>query len=175
MANHRFRKMDLAFFVFLSRYFWLVGLGVNGINAAIFRARSQAYIRQNPALAPGYNTLIRGFLICSSLPFLTMGFGILVGDVPTIWHFLYPYAGNPYVLVWWAVYWLTLAFLTHWVVLRGGAEMLISHPGLMRGNPKNPKMVKLFWLFMLAASTTFTVLVFHQSTSPIPPELYELG
>ncbi|WP_017297953.1 hypothetical protein [Nodosilinea nodulosa] len=159
--------MDSLFVLFLNRYFWLICLLVTWINAVIFKLRSRPYIRQNPALAPGYATLIRGFLVCSSLPWLMMGFGILVGDVPAIWYFLYPNTNDPYVLAWWVLYWLNIGTIAYWVILRGGAEMMISHPGFLRGSSPSLKTVKLFWLLMLGTTIVITIILFNQ---PLPTE-----
>ncbi|MGB3494415.1 MAG: hypothetical protein WBA57_16935 [Elainellaceae cyanobacterium] len=159
--------MDLILVLLLNRYFWLICLFLTWINAVIFKVRSRPYIRQNPALAPGYATLIRGFLVCSSLPWLMMGFGILVGDVPAIWYFLYPNTDNPYVLAWLVMYWLNIGSIAYWVILRGGAEMMISHPGFFRGNSPSPKMIKLFWLLALGTAVATTIIMFHQ---PLPTE-----
>ena len=157
--------MDFLFLSVINRYFWLICLLVTWLNTVIFKVRSQSHIRDNPALAPGYATLIRGFLVCSSLPWLVMGFGIVVGDVPTIWHFLYPNTSDPYVLAWWITYWLTIGFVAYWVILCGGAKIMVSHPGFLRGNPTNPQLIKLFWLLALAVATAFTVIMFNQ---PLP-------
>ncbi|NEQ99344.1 MAG: hypothetical protein F6K30_21995 [Cyanothece sp. SIO2G6] len=160
--------MDAIFFNLASRYFWIVCLVVNLINAVIFKVRSQSHIRQDPSLASGYTTLIQGFLICSSLPWLAMGFGIMVGNVPTIWYFLYPGTGNPYVVAWWVVYWLTISFVSQWIVLRGGAEMMVKYPGFLRGNSKNPRTIKLTWLLMLAGTAAFTIIMFNQAPPAEP-------
>lgn len=154
-------------FEFLNLHFWLVAIAVTTLNALILWGRSQSYIRRDPSLLPGYRFLTRGYWVCMSLPWFVMGAGILLGGVPSIWHFLAPQSGNPYVLAWWMIWWAIVAFVTHWIVVRGGAEMLISHPGFLRGNPSNPKLIKFFWLLMLAANTAITIFVFAQP--PLPP------
>lgn len=163
--------MDL-FFVTLYRYFWLVALVVAGLNTVILWWRSRAYIAQNPALAPGYATLLRGYFVCLSLPWVVMGVGVVMGGIPNVAYFFYPRTGNPYVIAWWVVYWLLAAFVTYWIVQRGGAEMLVSHPGFLRGNPTNPKTVKLTWLVLLAGSTAAIAIAAAQTP---PPSLTGLG
>ena len=163
--------MDAVFFTLMSRYFWAICLGVNTLNAVILWLRSRPYRQQNPALTAGYVTLTRGYWIVMTLPWVAMGYGVLVGGVPSIWHFLYPSSGNPYVLAWRGVYWLTIIFVMQWDLLRGGAEMMASYPGFLRGNPKNPKHIKLFWLLMVAGSATFTVVMFNQPAPEFSPVL----
>jgi hypothetical protein len=160
----------MTLFNLVNRYFWLVAIAVAGLNAAILWQRSQRHIRENPALAPGYATLLRGYWICSTLPWVVMGIGIVLGGIPEIVYFLHPRTTNPYVLAWWGTYWLVVGFITHWMLFRGGAEMMIAHPGFVRARSITPKGLKLYWLLALAGSVVFTVVMFSQ-TPPLPLEI----
>lgn len=156
-------------FEFLSRYFWAVAIAVNTLNTLILWWRSQSYIRSDPSLLPGYVLLTRGYWIGLSLPWLVMGAGLLSGGVPAIRYFLVPQSGNPFVLAWWIVWWAIVAFITDWVVRRGGAEMFITHPGFLRGNPTNSKTIKFFWLLLLAVNTAITIYIFAQPPVSLSP------
>lgn len=153
-------------FVILNRYFWVLALVVTALNGFIFHLRSRHYIQQNPALAPGYAVLVRGFVLYNSLPWIVMGIGILIGHVPQIWNFLYPRDGNLFIWAWWGSLWLLYLLGTYWILGRGGAEMLVTHPGFVRGNPKNATTIKRAWLFMLAIAVAVSIIVW---TQPVPP------
>lgn len=159
--------MDTDFFDFLSRYFWAIGLGVTGLNIAIKWIQLKPRMREAPELIPGYVALLRGFALISLVIWLPMGIGIWFGKVPTIWHFLYPNSGNPYVLAWWVLYWGVIGAVTYWILFRGGAQMLVRHPGFLRGNPKNPTVIKAVMLLALSCAAIATVLMFNQ---PLPPD-----
>lgn len=161
--------MELLFNL-VSRQFWVIGLAITSLNTLLLWWRSQSYIRQDPSLLPGYVLLARGYWICLSIPWLVMGFGIVWGGVPSIWHFLAPRLGNPYVLTWWVSWWVIVTVLTYWFLRGEGAELLVSHPGFFRGTPSSPRLVKLLWLIFLASQTAITIFFFADS-SPLPLEL----
>ncbi|MEM9218231.1 MAG: hypothetical protein AAGD25_28300 [Cyanobacteria bacterium P01_F01_bin.150] len=162
--------MSTNIFDFLGRYFWAVGLLLAAVNTALKWLQLQPRMRESPELAPGYMQLLRGFWLISTLPWIPMGIGILWGNVPTIWYFLYPSSGNPYVLAWWGVYWCWVSALAYWVLFRGGAKILVTHPGFLRGNPKNPKWIKVGMLLALVGAAIASVLIFNQS-EPIIPDI----
>ena len=160
--------MDIVIFNFFSRYFWVIGIVFAVVNTAIKWVQLRPRMKESPELASGYIILLRGFLLMFALPWIPMGIGILWGNVPTIWHFLYPSSGNSYVLAWWVVYWCGNGALAYWILFNGGAQMLVSHPGFLRGNPQNPKWIKLWALFLLAGAAIATVMMFNQPSPSIP-------
>lgn len=140
-------------------YFWLLIILVNGINALTVWAKTRRYVRQQPELADGYITLIRGFFFWANLPWVIMGAGLLGGNVSSIDAFFAPQLSNLFVVAWWGAIALLYALGTYWILWNGGAEMLVKHPGILRGNPSNPKVIKLFWLLALAGGVTASVLI----------------
>lgn len=155
-------------FEIMSRYFWAVAIVVTGINVAIFKARSTRHIQENPELAEGYATLLRGYLIWLNIPWIVMGIGCTVGGIPTVWHYFRPQDGNPYVLAWFASVFMLWIAGTYWLLFRGGAEMLVKHPGAFNINTSNPTMVKLFW-FLCLAGGVFGVIMMWTLDIPLPP------
>lgn len=133
----------------LLNYFWLVAIGFNGLNAVIFWVKAQRYTQQNPELRPGYIRLIRAFFLGMSVPWVVMGVGLAIGSVSNIADYLDPRAGNPFVIAWWVSIWVLLLSFGYWIWFQSGAEQLIQHPGLIRGNPTSPKQIKLGWLLLL--------------------------
>ncbi len=135
--------------VFFSRHGWLLFVLVTCANGAIWWYRARRRTADAPALGPGYRRLIRGWLIYGNLPWLVMGIGMVIGGVPTIWHFFDPKNG-PFVLAWYASVVLLWALSIYWLFFRGGAEALVAHPGLLRSPVNSPRAIKLYFLLALA-------------------------
>ena len=110
----------------MSDWFWLLAILVTSVNAGILYARSRSPVAADPSLAPGYRTLILGYLVYLNLPWLVMG----IGGAPTA-DYVRPSLGQPVVVAFHASIVLVWIVLTAWV-FRGGAEILVTHPGAMR-------------------------------------------
>ena len=162
------RADPMALFEWIYRYFWLIAIVVGCINSAIIWSRLQPQLQAHPERRAGYVTLVKGYWFIGTFPWLVMGMGILVGGVPHLLYYLYPQVGNAYVLAWWATLWLMQAWLTVWLLWQGGAEMLVSQPGFMRGKPTSARRLKFYWLLMLAGAVTATVLIFSQTPTDLP-------
>jgi hypothetical protein len=130
---------------------WLFFVAVTFANAAIWWFRSSDETARNPALAPGYRRLIRGFLIYGNIPWLILGCAI---ELPR----LIPSLSSGPLLVFFMcvipVYWILTGY---WLFFRSGAEDLARHPGILQGSPRDPDAIKGLFLFVLAG--TF-ILVF---------------
>lgn len=148
-----------------ARQAWLIMIAVTVANAFILKFRSRAYIQQRPRLASGYGRLFRGVLLWGNLPWVVMGIGIHFGGVRGIFSFFRPRDGDPFVLAWFGVVvalWL-LGF--YWLFARRGAEFLIEHPGLLRGNPTSPTMIRFSYCLMVAGGIAG---IFFMSFGDIP-------
>jgi hypothetical protein len=144
-------------FDFISKYFWLIAIGVTVINALIFKSRAKKHIKENPKLEEGYSTLFRGYFLWANIPWIVMGIGCTIGGVPSIWHYFRPRDGNPYVLVWFASVFFLWILGTYWLFQKGGTEILSTHPGAIilyygykTKEITNPTTIKIFWLLALA-------------------------
>ncbi len=140
-------------FVFISRHGWVLFVLVTCLNGAIWWYRARRRIAETPELEPGYRRLIRGWLIYGNIPWLVMGLGILVGGVPTIWHFFNARNG-PFVLAWYVSVVVLWVLSVYWLFFRGGAEALVAHPGLFRSPVQSPRAVKAYFLLALAGGIT---------------------
>jgi hypothetical protein len=98
-----------------------------------------------------------------------MGAGILFGGVPSMFHFFRPRDGNPFVLAFFASVFLIWILGTFWLLFRGGADMLVKHPGLFNVDFKSPLMLKLFW-FLCLAGGIFGVIMMFTMDVPVPPQ-----
>jgi hypothetical protein len=157
--------MDL--FSLLTKWFWAVSIIVTLLNTAIFRSRASRQIQANPKLQEGYRTLIKGLVFWGNLPWVIMGVGCVFGGVPSVFHFFRPRDGNPFVLAFFASVFLEWILGTYWLVYRGGAQMLVTHPGLFNLDLKTPRMVVLFWFLSLAGGI-FAVIMMFSREIPLP-------
>ena len=136
--------MDLIF-----KHAWLLFIGVMCVNGAVWWTRAQREIAADPTLEPGYRMLIRGWLVYGNLPWLVMGAGVLIGEVPSPLHYFNPRNGIFVALFYVSVVavWVALAY---WIFLRQGAEMLVRHPGLLQLPVQQPWAVKALVVLSLA-------------------------
>ncbi len=154
-------------FEFASRYFWAAAIVMTAVNVAILKVRSTRYIQEDPERAEGYAVLFRGYLIWMSLPWVVMGIGCTFGGVRTVWRYLRPQDGDPYVLAWFASVFAVWIVVTCWLLFRGGAEMLIRHPGVLNVKTSNPTVVKLFWFVCLAGGVAGVIIMWTLNI-PLP-------
>jgi hypothetical protein len=156
-------------FLFLTKWFWAVCIAVSFINARMFQARARRHALDNPQLSEGYRAIIKGFVMWGNLPWVVMGIGCVFGGVPSVFDFFRPRDGNPFVLAFFASVILVWVLGTYWLVFRGGAEMLVKHPGLFNVDLKNPKVVKLYWFLCLAGGVAGMILMFS-GVIPLAPQ-----
>lgn len=144
----------------IGRWIWLFLILPNLLNTGILHVRMRKLVAEHPEREPGYRILVRGLLLLN-IPFLVMGVGFLVGKVPTILHFFRPQDANPYVLAFYGSNFLLWLFLAHWVFCRGGADMIVKHPGLFNTDIQNPWVAKWICLFgLLMGIAILAVLIF---------------
>lgn len=134
----------------LSRWFWVLFVFATISNAVLWWRRGAPYRREHPELEPGYRTLVRGLLVWGDLPWLVMGAGILVGRVPSIFSYFNIPAGGPWVGAFHGSLILVWALGTYWMLLRGGAETFVRHPGLLNRPIDDPVVIKGAWLLSVS-------------------------
>jgi hypothetical protein len=132
------------------RHFWIAFIAATIANAAIFWARSRRHVAADPSLAAGYRKLLWGLLLWGNVPWVIMGLGCLFGGVPSVFHYVRPRDGNPFVLAFFASGLLIMGLGTYWLFSRGGAEMIVRHPGLLNVDLQSPALLKFFWCLCLA-------------------------
>lgn len=143
----------------IGRWIWLIFILVNLLNTGFFRIKMRRLVQEHPEREPGYRILARSPLLLN-IPFLVMGVGFLVGKVPTILHFFRPQDANPYVLAFYGSVFLLWLFIAHWIFCRGGADMIVKHPGLFNMDFPSPKAVKRMWLAALLVLIGTLALMF---------------
>src|SRR5262245_4576008 len=117
--------------VVFMRYGWVLLVAGMLLNIPFLWRRVRPHIAAHPELVGGYRLLLFGLATGLSLPWLVMGFGCVVGGVPTIFHFLSPASGGPFVWTFWVVVYAEFLLVGYWVVFGGGAEILVRYPGVM--------------------------------------------
>ena len=129
----------------LSRHAWFLFVVVTCVNAVVWWHRGQPIIAKHPERRERYLRLVRGFLFWGNLPWLVMGLGIVVGSVPSTFHYFNPRNG-PFVIAWFVTV-IGLWILTFiWLFFRRGAETLIEHPGLLNLPVSSPWAIKIIFL-----------------------------
>lgn len=153
--------IDAIFF----RYTWLLFIFITCLNGVVWRWRARKHISADPALAPGYARLIRGWLIYGNLPWVVMGLGILFGGVPTTFHYFNPRNG-PVVLLWYGIVVALWVASVYWIFFRGGAELLIAHPGLLNLPSDRPWILKGYFLLCLAGGVAGLLMMIFWNVPP---------
>jgi len=139
-------------------FFWLLAIIVTSIPVLGAKQASKYYVRQDPSLTAGYRRLFCRYLIWMNIPWVVMGTGMIIGKVPSLWHFFKPRDGNPYVLAWFGSLIVLMVAITYWIFFRGGAEILIKHHGVLSISTSNPMVIKLFWLMFLSVGLLVIVM-----------------
>jgi hypothetical protein len=148
---------------FLERLVWVPFIAMTFANAAIFKARAKRRVQEHPELEEGYQAIIRGFTFWGTIPWVVMGIGCLSGGVQSVEDYFRPGEGNPFVLAFFLSAFVIWTLGTNWILFRGGAEMLVRHPGLFNWDFTSPKQVKLWWIVYFTAGVSVAVLMFAQS------------
>ncbi|MBW8039616.1 MAG: hypothetical protein FVQ85_06410 [Planctomycetes bacterium] len=163
--------IKIIFYAF-SKYFWVFAIFITLIPVATAKRASNHYIQKKPELAPGYSKLFCGYLIWMNIPWVVMGIGCTVGQVPSIWYFFNPRDSNPYVLAWFSSIFIMMIVITYWIFFKGGAEFLIKHHNVLSIDISNPKVIRFFWLLLLVAGV-FIMLTMWVVDFPIPQLLLQ--
>jgi hypothetical protein len=141
---------------FIFRYTWVMFIAVTIINGIIFKTRSQRYIADNPDLKDGYDKLIKGWLFYGNIPWVIMAIGDMTGITNGVWNYFHPKSMNPMVLVFHFSIVVIWILGSNWIYLRGGADFLARHPGLIKFHGPglykditSPKTIKMIWALAL--------------------------
>jgi hypothetical protein len=112
-------------FAVIGRYFWLLCLGFSAYNYVIGMRSLSSRDPTDPRASRDAIALRRWFAISSAVPWVVMGWAIIIGGVPNIWYFFRPQDRNPYVLAWFATIFVGAIYFAFWVFFLGGAEKVV--------------------------------------------------
>jgi len=147
-------------FDFLGRWFWALMILVSLINLVAMRSRTDKLAQGDPQKKKMYTKILNVSYGSSIITFLVMGIGILIGGVPTMFHFFRPQDGNPFVLALLALIVVFWSLNFYWVFFRGGAQILAEHPGAVT-KWENPLLIKLSALLMLVGGIVGIFMMFR--------------
>ncbi len=85
----------------------------------------QKFVGDPQRIAAGAR-LMRQFAGIGVLPWLVMGWGVLVGGVPGVWSYFRPQDGNPYVWAWLASIFALSVANAVWVLAFDGARKMVE-------------------------------------------------
>jgi len=137
------------------------------LNVYKMKRKAAVQILAHPELEEGYRAIIKGFAISIIIPWAIVGFGCLFGGMRSMFDVFQPRHGNPYVLAFHASVILETLLGTNWIVFRGGAEMLVKHPGIFNYDLRSPRMVILLWFLCVAGTVVGETMMFSQII-PLP-------
>lgn len=117
--------MNANLFSFIGRYFWAVCLAICAYNYVLGMRTVGSRGPSDPSASPAAISLRRWFAVAGALPWVVMGWAIMIGGVPNIWYFFRPQDRNPYVLAWFATLFILAFGFAFWVFLLEGAEKVV--------------------------------------------------
>jgi len=132
-------------FLFVDKWYWAICIVLTFVNAGAYQVKARRQIEDHPELKQGYQTIAKGLVTWGNLPWVVMGVGCVFGGVPSGLSFFRPRDGNPFVLAFFASVFLLLGLGTCWLAFRGGAKLVVDHPGLFNVNLKSPRTVMILW------------------------------
>jgi hypothetical protein len=112
-------------FSILGHYFWLLCLGISAYQYFVGMRSWASRGPSDPRASPAAISLRRWFAVAGALPWVVMGWAIVVGGVPNIWYFFRPQDRNPYVLAWFATLFILALGFAFWVFFLEGAEKMV--------------------------------------------------
>ena len=74
-------------FHFFARNFWLIALVMSVFNGFYYTLSSREKIKNDPSLINSYNKIFYGTVVFPGILWIVMGIGIIIGDVPSVFHF----------------------------------------------------------------------------------------
>jgi hypothetical protein len=164
MEEEQIRQIFLMF----SKYFWVAAIVVTCLNAIIMSLFMQG-AKAGERIKMMFNL---GFWL--NVPWIVMGFGCTLGGVPSLWHYLRPRDGEPFVLAWWASVLVLYVVSFYWMFIGGGAAKLanfgmIRYYGLGKSTAiRSEKVVKILFLLMLGGGLVGALVMWFGDIS-LPP------
>jgi len=148
----------MSLFHLLMKHFWLLCVAVAGANYLLSLRRGST--EADPEVDPQLRRKVFGwFWGLSILPWLVMGFGQLVGGVPSVLAFFRPQDRDPYVWGFYASILLVYLIAVYWVLFRDGARIAAQVRLLTFHGPGFSGALSESWIKVLAvAMLPFLVL-----------------
>ncbi len=159
--------METKIFYVLSKYFWLLGIAVTGINALAIELSCRRHIRQHPELRLAYSRVMCGMLVWWNLPWVVMGIGIMLGRVPTLWHYFFEIRGNVFVLAWWVSVFAMAIVSSRWAFSHDAAQLCSRLSRLCKWPLLHATGIGVFILVALAGGLVLFTAIYLRNP-PLP-------
>jgi hypothetical protein len=147
------------FLALADRYLWFLALAATVVYAYVLQARFAALGAAHAERAPGYERMLTWFTGLSGGLWVLMGAAIIAGGVPGVSAFLNPAAGGLWVIVWHGAFVGLLLGGAVWIFLRGGAQFLAEHPGLLPAWPPDAAAVKRVYGVVVALALAAELMI----------------
>lgn len=111
----------------ISRYAWVLFIGVMVVNYFMIKSRVQEHIDKNPDLKSGYDKILKAIFIYGTIPGFIMAIGSLTGRTNSVYDYFHPRTLNPFVLIlhfYIIVIWI---LAVRWIYFKNGADILVRH------------------------------------------------
>jgi hypothetical protein len=137
------------------KFFWIAFLAAMLFNYFALKLRFQERIEKDPSLKPGYDKILKAFLIYGTIPWLIMGLGIVFNVVEDVSKYIiHPSIRNPFIVAFHLSILVIYFLLIRWIFFKDGAAFLSKHPGFMRikalgysRDLTSAKWIKIFVVF----------------------------
>lgn len=157
---------------FIFSQVWILFIVITIANGLMWRYKSKHYINDNPELKEGYDKLIKGWLVYGNIPWAIIGIGMLTGLTKNIDEFFNPKVINPIVILFFISIIILWIIGSYWMFFKGGAELLVKHPGLFtqpeKGNEKFELMkIKLLWIAGIIGGIIGLIFMYKMNFPPV--------
>lgn len=114
-----------------------------------------------------FDSLIKGFIIWGTLPWIIMGITSFVFGVSDFRFLVFPNEVSKAYLVFYVTVILLNGYTFIWINFLGGAEKLARYPGIMNHKSAKPISYKLLSYLGILANVAFFVMVYYMDFSKL--------
>jgi hypothetical protein len=150
--------------VIFGRYAWLIFL-LSTVGFLWPSPRLRERLTNDAAFAEVDRSIRRKAFLWMSVPWVVMGFGQLIGGVPSVWHFFDPRHGGPWVLAFFFSIFALWIASAYWIFAGDGAGVIVDHQlvaahGIRGPIELTPNRVRLFFALALLGGLVAVGLMF---------------
>jgi hypothetical protein len=154
--------------IVLFKYIWILFILVSLFNVYQLKNKFRPYIDEKPEREPGYNLILKNYLIYSLIPWIIIGIGNLSGRTSNVFDYFQPAKLNPYVLAFHVSIIVIWLLVVRFIFFNNGAEFLENHPGVIQfrvaGRTKDnlsQNTIKLLTALMLAGGMIAMIVMWN--------------
>lgn len=154
---------------FLDKYFWIVFILYSFYMVSAPKSLLAGW-EKNDKIMDEYKALRKNILMFMNLPWLIMGIGIISGSVSSMFEYLLPAKGNPFITLFFISAALLWAVSLYWVFMLNGAEkaarfQIFRFNSFGKRSELTPDSIKLTIVLMVLAGIFATIMIFTNNVS----------